>query len=168
VLDCMATRIGNTCVLPCIFFTFKRRVWTGKVYGLCGRHKGEKCLVFIVFSLWTLLMSYMPCHLYPFRNILWVASFLSGLCMIYFAICHSYILLLSSLFTKLRTVTISRAMSVGLSVCLLIFLSASFGSQGMDFCVLRTSIIICWEIIATIKIRQKKKKALYTKKLVHL
>jgi hypothetical protein len=26
VLDCMATGINNMCVLPCIFFAFKRRV----------------------------------------------------------------------------------------------------------------------------------------------
>lgn len=141
MLDCMATRISNTCALPCIFFTFKRRVWTGKVYCLCGRHKEERLsemhVIWISTGIW---MSHMPCHLYAFRNILWVASFLLGLCMIYFAICHSYTLLLSSLFTKLRTVTVSRAMSVCLSVCLLICLPASLGSQRMDFC--------CWELLS--------------------
>ena len=83
---------------------------------------------------------YDICHLYPFRNILWVASFLLGLCMIIFAICHSYTLLLSILFTKLRTVTVSIAMSVGLSVCLLICSSASLGPQRMDF--------VWWELLS--------------------
>ena len=96
---------------------------------------------------------YDICHLYPFRNILWVASFLLGLCMIIFAICHSYTLLLSILFTKLRTVTVSIAMSVGLSVCLLICIT---WPPEDGFCVMRTFIIFCWEITVIIKIRPKK------------
>lgn len=120
--------------------------------------------VFIFLSLWTLLMSYKYTrHLYPFRNILCVASFVLGLCMMYFAICHSYTLLLPSLFTKLRTVTVSITMSVGLSVCLLICISW-LPEDG--FLCAENFYLICWEITVIVKIRQKK--ALYAKKLLHI